>query len=70
MVTIEELRRINAEQKKQNEELTKQIAVQQQQIEWLKQQLFGRKSEKLDHPDLFTLEEEDESKKPGGVYRV
>lgn len=59
----QELRRINEELRRVNEEQARQIAVQQQQIEWLKKQLFGRKSEKLDHPELFPAGEEEESKK-------
>ncbi|MEO7100601.1 MAG: IS66 family transposase [Luteolibacter sp.] len=33
-----------------------QIAILTQQLDWLKRQLFGRKSEQLDHPDLFTAQ--------------
>ena len=36
-----------------NKELEQQVLVLTQQLDWLKRQLFGRKSEKLDHPDLF-----------------
>ena len=34
-------------------ELEEQVAIMAQQIDYLKRQLFGRKSEKLDHPELF-----------------
>lgn len=34
-------------------ELEQQVAILLQQVEWLKRQLFGKKSEKLDHPELF-----------------
>jgi transposase len=50
MDSLEELRRIN-------EELRRKIAILQQQIDWLKKQLFGRKNEKFDHPELAGLEE-------------
>ena len=68
MAGIEELLRINQEQRKENEKLSEKlsekIVLQEQQIKWLKQQLFGRKSEKFpDHPDLFPFEGEDESEK-------
>ena len=36
-----------------NRKLEEQVATLTQQVEWLKRQLFGRKSEKLDHPELF-----------------
>jgi transposase len=38
----------------ENQGLKDRIAILQQQIAWFKRQLFGRKSEKFDHPDLFT----------------
>ena len=41
------------ELQQQNQELKDQIAILTQQLDWLKRQLFGRTSEKLDHPDLF-----------------
>jgi hypothetical protein len=37
----------------QNQELKDQVAILTQQLDWLKRQLFGRKSEQLNHPDLF-----------------
>ena len=40
----------------QNQELKNQIAILTQQLEWLKRQFFGRKSEQLNHPDLFAAE--------------
>jgi len=43
----------NEELQKQNQELKDQIAILTQQLDWLKRQLFGRKSEQLNHPDLF-----------------
>jgi transposase len=47
----------NEELQQQNQELKDQIAILTQQLDWLKRQLFGRKSEQLDHPDLFTEQE-------------
>lgn len=44
----------NEELQQQNQELKDQVAILTQQLDWLKRQLFGRKSEQLDHPDLFT----------------
>jgi len=44
----------NEELQQQNQELKDQIAILTQQLDWLKRQLFGRTSEKLDHPDLFS----------------
>lgn len=44
----------NEELQQQNQELKDQIAILTQQLDWLKRQLFGRKSEQLDHPELFT----------------
>jgi transposase len=38
-----------------------EIAALKQQLAWLKDKVFGRSSEKINHPDLFTVEE---SKKP------
>jgi len=43
----------NEELQQQNQELKDQIAILTQQLDWLKRQLFGRTSEKFDHPDLF-----------------
>lgn len=43
-------------------QLVEQNAILTQQVEWLKRQLFGRKSERFEHPELF---EDDEGKKPG-----
>ena len=37
----------------QNRELKDQVAILTQQLDYLKRQIFGRKSEQLDHPDLF-----------------
>ena len=39
-----------------------EIAILKQHLDYLKSKLFGRSSEKFDHPDLF---EADETKKPG-----
>lgn len=39
-----------------------QIAILTQQVEYLKRQLYGRKGERFEHPELF---EDDEGKKPG-----
>lgn len=46
----------NEEFQQKNQELKDQIAILTQQIEWLKRQLFGRKSEQLNHPDLFAAQ--------------
>jgi hypothetical protein len=43
----------NKELEARNRKLETQVAMLTQQVEWLKRQLFGRKSEKLDHPELF-----------------
>ena len=43
----------NEELQQQNQELKDQILILTQQLDWLKRQLFGRKSEQLNHPDLF-----------------
>ena len=51
----------NEELQQQNQELKDQITILTQQIEWFKRQLFGRKSEQLNHPDLFTIQQ---SEKP------
>lgn len=47
----------NEELQQQNQELKDQIAILTQQLDWLKRQLFGRKSEQLDHPDLFASQQ-------------
>lgn len=39
-------------------ELEQQVLILTQQVDWLKRQLFGRKSEKLEHPDLGLFEQE------------
>lgn len=36
-----------------NKELETQILVLTQQLDWLKRQMFGRKSERFEHPELF-----------------
>lgn len=41
------------EDQKTIQELREQILVLEQQLEWLKRQLFGRKGEQFHHPDLF-----------------
>ncbi len=41
------------ELEERNRQLEAQVAILTQQLDWLKRQLFGRKSEKLDHPELF-----------------
>ena len=43
----------NEETEKLCAKQAEQITILTQQVEWLKRQLFGRKSERLDHPDLF-----------------
>lgn len=35
------------------QELREQILVLQQQLDWFKRQLFGKKGEQFQHPDLF-----------------
>ena len=55
---MEELIRINREQ-------AQRIALLTQQVDWLKRQLFGRKSEKLDHPELFGAGDADGPGKDG-----
>jgi transposase len=47
----------NEELKQQNRELKDQIAILTQQLDYLKRQIFGHKSEQLDHPDLFAGQE-------------
>ena len=51
----------NQELQQQNQELKDQIAILTQQLDWLKRQLFGRKSEQLNHPDLFAGQPSEES---------
>lgn len=41
------------EDQKTIQELREQILVLEQQVEWFKRQLFGRKGEQFHHPDLF-----------------
>ena len=54
----DELIEINKKLLKANEKQAQQLAILQQQVEYLKRQLYGRKSEKgIEHLDLF--EEED-----------
>ncbi len=36
-----------------NKELEQQVLLLTQQLDWLKRQLFGRKSERFEHPELF-----------------
>ena len=43
----------NEELQQQNQELKDQILILTQQLDWLKRQLFGRKSEQLNLPDLL-----------------
>ena len=43
-------------------ELREEILVLRQQLDWCKRQIFGRKSEQFDHPELF---DQQESGKPG-----
>lgn len=43
-------------------ELKEQISILTQQVDWLKRQLFGRKSEQIDHPDLFPDLDQDPGK--------
>lgn len=43
----------NEELVEQNQQLKDRILILTQQLDWLKRQLFGRKGEQLDHPDLF-----------------
>jgi transposase len=42
--------------------LEQQVAILTQQVDWLKRQLFGKKSEKLDHPELFGSAEQEPGK--------
>lgn len=49
----------NEELQQQNQELKDRIAILTQQLDWLKRQLFGRKSEQLNHPDLFSVQPSD-----------
>ena len=46
-------------------ELEAQVLLLSQQLDYLKRQLFGRKSEGLDHPDLFTPDTPGGPGKPG-----
>lgn len=41
------------ELEERNRVLEEQVAILTQQLDYLKRQLYGRKSEKLDHPELF-----------------
>jgi len=41
------------EDQKTIQELREQILVLQQQLDWFKRQLFGKKGEQFNHPDLF-----------------
>lgn len=50
---IKELEKRDEEREKHNQQLQQQVAILTQQIEHLKRQLFGKSSEKLDHPELF-----------------
>lgn len=56
-MTYEELHKAYSDAKNQ-------ILILQQQVEWLKKQLFGQKSEKLKHPELFALEAPAEPEPP------
>ena len=58
---IDQLMQQNALLKAMLESRDNEIAKLKQQIDWLKSKLFGRSSEKFDHPDLFAA---DETKKP------
>ncbi|MDA7614442.1 hypothetical protein N8586_04845 [Verrucomicrobiales bacterium] len=58
MPEIDELIEINKKLLKANEKQGEQVAILQQQVEYLKRQLYGRKSEKgIEHLDLFKEEE-------------
>ena len=59
--TIKQLEQQIAQLKALLESRDNEIAILKQQIDWLKNKVFGRSSEKFNHPDLFTLEE---TKKP------
>jgi transposase len=48
-------------------ELEQQVAILTQQLDWLKRQLFGRKSEKLDHPELFAEDVPGKPESSGGA---
>jgi hypothetical protein len=55
---IDELIETNKKLLKANEKQAEQVAILQQQVEYLKRQLYGRKSEKgIEHLDLFEEEE-------------
>ena len=41
------------ESQKRIKELEQQVLILTQQLDYLKRQLYGRKSEQLDHPELF-----------------
>jgi transposase len=53
MISISIRALTNEELVEQNQQLKDQILILTQQLDWLKRQLFGRKGEQLDHPDLF-----------------
>lgn len=53
MISISIRALTNEELEEQNRQLRDQILILTQQLDWLKRQLFGRKGEQLDHPDLF-----------------
>lgn len=58
MPEIDELIEINKKLLKANEKQGEQVAILQQQVEYLKRQLYGRKSKKgIEHLDLFKEEE-------------
>ena len=59
--TAEPLKQQNAVLMALLESRDKEIAVLKQQLEYLKDKLFGRSSERFEHPDLFKVEE---AKKP------
>ena len=63
MPEIDELIEINKKLLKANEKQGEQVAILQQQVEYLKRQLYGRKSEEgIDYLDLF--KDEDLPKRP------
>ena len=55
------------ELEEQNRQLKDQILILTQQLDWLKRQLFGRKGEQLDHPDLFGGQQPGKQESPGDV---
>ena len=55
------------EDQKTIQELREQILVLQQQLDWCKRQIFGRKSEQFEHPELFEKLEPGKEESSGGA---